>query len=583
MNWPIRAVQISAFAVIGSFSVVIGILSAIIDNCSEKVREMTKPPTDQFSLSFASGTEDPYIFFREATIRICGSLDIETAMSSCVEYLGQIMPATQMYIEYYEQSHQMVRTIAMATAEQGKRLNLTTRIGDILHEDVHKLLEESQKADYLIVNRPMEDPITLHMLESLNLPKDVSILCTTLAIEEQVLGSLVLLADGTDQYLEAHGQLFGLLKEPFAIAMVNARRHRMLEDYKERLIDENKYLSEELHRHASDEIIGADFGLKEVMGVVRQVAPLNSPVLLLGETGVGKDILANAIHAISSRRDGPLITVNSGAIPGSLIDSELFGHEKGAFTGAGEMKRGRFERAHTGTIFLDEIGELPPEAQVRMLRVLQNKEIERVGGTSTIKVDARIIAATNQNLEEMVRSGRFREDLWFRLNVVPIHIPPLRARKDDIPALLYHFMECKSRELKLVTTPSLAPGAIDQLQAYDWPGNVRELENVVERALILHKQGPLSFELLRPALWTMPSNTESGHLSSETQEPPTLDEVVASHIRSVLQITKGKVHGPEGAATLLDMKPSTLRYRMNKLGIPYGRKKQSEVDTTDPV
>ncbi|MCP4199680.1 MAG: AAA domain-containing protein [Proteobacteria bacterium] len=515
---------------------------------------------------------NPYIFFREATIRICGSLDIEAAMSACVQYLGQFMPATRMFIEHYEPGPGIVRTIAMATADHGEKLNLTTQIEQSFHREVQTLLKSTKRSGYSIVNRPEEKPITRHMLESLNITREVSILFTTLAIEDQRLGTVVLMADGKDRYTEEHGKLFGLLKEPFAIAMANARRHRMLETYKEQLVDDNRYLHEELQRQASDEIIGADFGLKEVMGIVRQVAPLDSPVLLLGETGVGKDVLANAIHAISPRRERPFITVNSGAIPANLIDSELFGHEKGAFTGAGQQKRGRFERAHTGTIFLDEIGELPPEAQVRLLRVLQNKEIERVGGTRSIKVDVRIIAATNKNLEDMVVQGRFREDLWFRLNVVPIGIPPLRARKGDIPALLHHFIERKSRELKHPTAPDLAAGALDQLQAYDWPGNVRELENIVERALILQKPGPLSFELLGPVFGTTPKYRTNDR-STPHQKPPTLDQVVASHIRDVLQITEGKVHGSGGAAALLGMKPSTLRYRMNKLGIPYGRKK----------
>jgi transcriptional regulator with GAF, ATPase, and Fis domain len=189
-----------------------------------------------------------------------------------------------------------------------------------------------------------------------------------------------------------------------------------------------------------------------------------------------------------------------------------------------------------------------------------------------MKVDVRIIAATNKNLEDMVAQGRFREDLWFRLNVVPIVIPPLRARKGDIPALLHHFIERKSRELKLPAAPDLSPGAIDQLLAYDWPGNVRELENIVERALILQNPGPLSFELLGPVFGKTPTPT-TNRISNQQQKPPTLDQVVASHIRDVLQLTNGKVHGSDGAAALLDMKPSTLRYRMNKLGIPYGRKK----------
>ena len=222
--------------------------------------------------------------------------------------------------------------------------------------------------------------------------------------------------------------------------------------------------------------------------MVRLVASLNSPVLLLGETGVGKEVIANAIHYSSPRKDGPFIKVNCGAIPDTLIDSELFGHEEGAFTGATTKKRGRFERAHKGTILLDEIGELPPPAQIRLLRVIQNKEVERVGGTKPIPVDIRVIAATHRNLKEMVSKNEFREDLWFRLNVFPITIPPLRERKEDIHALVQHFAERKSKELKFHTVPTLATGAIDRLKSYHWPGNVRELENVVERALIQKSQ-----------------------------------------------------------------------------------------------
>jgi len=305
------------------------------------------------------------------------------------------------------------------------------------------------------------------------------------------------------------------------------------------------------------------------MEMVRQVAPLNSPVLLLGETGVGKDVIANAIHYSSPRKDSPFVKVNCGAIPETLLDSELFGHEKGAFTGALFLRRGRFERADRGTLFLDEIGELPAQAQVRMLRVLQYKEMERVGGTSPISLDIRLIAATNRNLEEMVKAKEFREDLWFRLNVFPIRIPPLRERKEDIPALVRYFLDRKSRELKLPASPLLGRGAIDHLMAYSWTGNVRELENLLERALILSRGEPLTFddlggEKLKGGSFTaVPSPDESLKL----------DEVMSRHIQRVLEMTKGKVHGKGGAAELLGINPSTLRNRMNQLRIPYGRRK----------
>jgi transcriptional regulator with GAF, ATPase, and Fis domain len=304
------------------------------------------------------------------------------------------------------------------------------------------------------------------------------------------------------------------------------------------------------------------------MHKVQQVAALNSPVLLLGETGVGKDVIANTIHYSSSRSSGPFVSVNCGAIPDSLIDSELFGHEKGAFTGALAQKRGRFERADKGTIFLDEIGELPPQAQVRLLKVLQSKEIERVGGVKIIPLDIRIIAATNRNLEEMIKLHQFREDLWFRLNVFPIWIPPLRERKVDIPSMVQHFVSLKAKELNLATIPTLSPGAIDPLMEYHWPGNVRELENVIERTMILSPTGPLNFEHLN-----LGQPQKAMELQEQIEETDNLDDIVSRHIRRVLSRTKGKVNGPDGAAALLGINPSTLRNRMKKLGIDYGRKK----------
>jgi transcriptional regulator with GAF, ATPase, and Fis domain len=262
--------------------------------------------------------------------------------------------------------------------------------------------------------------------------------------------------------------------------------------------------------------------------------------------------------------------VNCGAIPETLLDSELFGHEKGAFTGAIGQKRGRFERANKGTIFLDEVGELPAQAQVRLLRVLQTKEIERVGGTTSIPVDIRIISATNKNLQEMVASGRFREDLWFRLNVFPIMIPPLRQRRGDIPSLVHHFIDRKSKELKFTGRPVLATGAIDRLMAYDWPGNVRELENLIERALIQSRGDMLSFETLSAP--QVPVGREVTRDAGRNRTVLPLDEINAQHIKQALEMAGGKINGPGGAAQILGLNPNTLRSRMNKLGIPFGRR-----------
>jgi transcriptional regulator with GAF, ATPase, and Fis domain len=501
-------------------------------------------------------------FFRRATIRICSSLDIEIAMWRCMQFLKDLIPSDEMYLHLYESGLGAMRTIAGATVSGGRKMDRITP----LPKEARAGLEKDLRSMY-VINQPESELGFQFMLQYYGRP-DTSALIRLLEVEGKKLGALVLLAEGRGRFSEEHARLFSLLNEPFAIALSNTLKHQEILRLKDLLADDNRYLHRELLRLSGDEIVGADFGLKGAMAMVQQVASLGSPVLLLGETGVGKDVIANAIHYSSPRKDGPFIKVNCGAIPETLLDSELFGHEKGAFTGALSQRRGRFERADHGTIFLDEIGELSSQAQVRMLRVLQYKELERVGGTNPISVDIRLIAATNRNLEEMVKVKEFREDLWFRLNVFPIRVPPLRERKEDIPALVHHFVERKSRELRLPASPPLATGVIDRLMAYRWPGNVRELENVIERALILSKGTPLTFDDLIGG-----KKDESAFIRGGSQDTPLkLDEAMSQHIRRVLEMTKGKVHGKGGAAEVLGINPSTLRNRMNQLGIPYGRK-----------
>jgi len=292
------------------------------------------------------------------------------------------------------------------------------------------------------------------------------------------------------------------------------------------------------------------------------VAPTDSPVLLLGETGTGKEVVAGEIHKLSLRSLGPMVSLNCGAIPETLIDSELFGHEKGAFTGAIETKPGRFERAHDGTLFLDEVGELPIAAQVKLLRVIQTGEFERVGGSKTLTADDRIIAATHRNLADMAARRAFRSDLWYRLNVFPIRIPNLKDRKQDIPAMVEHFITTKCREMNLPIRPELAPDALARLSAYTWPGNVRELQNIIERALIISKGRPLTFVDLGCDVPRPLSNTFS------PSEPfTTLNNAMAAHIQHVVDHTRGIISGPNGAAKILGLPPNTLRSRMEKLGI----------------
>lgn len=504
-------------------------------------------------------------FFREITLRICGNLKIEEAMKSSLQFMQQVIPLQRMFLQRYDSGFGSMRTIATSTSEECFELDLLTPLSDEAKASASmKNLNPSQ--GIYIFDDPEKYAISREML-AFHKVYCTSLLVMLLEMEDEIFGSLVLGTDGDEKYTKAHADLVLQLKMPFVIALSNNLKHRELIKLKDLLTDDNRYLHGELRRLSGDEIVGANFGLRKVMEKVQQVSSLNSPVLLLGETGVGKDVIANTIHYSSSRSKGPFVGVNCGAIPETLIDSELFGHEKGAFTGALSLKRGRFERANEGTIFLDEIGELPLQAQVRLLKVLQNREIERVGGVKTLSLDIRIIAATNRNLEEMVRLNEFREDLWFRLNVFPIWIPPLRDRREDIPALLQHFINQKARELNLQEIPTLSPGAIDTLLNYHWPGNVRELENIVERALILNPAGPLVFETL------LSGQTQSNRKKNfEDLETEKLDEVIARHIRRILSATQGKVHGPDGAASILGVNPSTLRNRMKKLGIDYGRK-----------
>ncbi|HVN96417.1 MAG TPA: sigma 54-interacting transcriptional regulator [Syntrophorhabdaceae bacterium] len=511
--------------------------------------------------------------FQEVTLRICGSLDLETGMRSCIAFLRQVMPAKWLSVHLWQPDLGAAKTVFVADEEGGETV-------DVLHPLSIEVREKFQKFTFgervlvdraglepvavHIVNRPSAEPATWSVAQYF-VPAESSLMLMFLRSGGRPLGSMVVSVEGCDRYTEEHARLLGNLHEPFAIAVSNALEHQEVLRLKDIIADDNRYLHRELFRLSGDEIVGLEFGLRDVAELVGHVAPLDSPVLVRGETGVGKDVIANALHYSSSRKDGPFIKVNCGAIPESLIDSELFGHEKGSFTGAIAQKRGCFERAHHGTIFLDEIGELPPAAQVRLLRVLQYKEIQRVGGTASIPVDIRIITATHRPLEEMVKTGNFREDLWFRLNVFPIVIPPLRDRKVDIPALTRHFLRRRSKDLKLPAAPVLAPGAIDQLMAYDWPGNVRELENVLERALILSKGESLVFDriLSPPPKYSARQDGEKGLRS--------LDDVISSHIMHVLEEVGGKVHGPGGAAEVLGINASTLRSKMNKLGIQYGR------------
>jgi PAS domain S-box-containing protein len=355
----------------------------------------------------------------------------------------------------------------------------------------------------------------------------------------------------------------------------------LMEQEQARLTAQNIYLQEEIKSvHNFEEIVGESPTLVDVLEKVSRVARTDTTVLITGETGTGKELIARAIHSASQRRDKPLIKVNCAALPAGLVESELFGHEKGAFSGAISRRVGRFELAHGGTIFLDEVGEVPLDVQVKLLRVLQEREFERVGGTHPIKVEVRVIAATNRDLAKSIREGRFREDLYYRLNVFPIALPPLRDRAGDVPLLVRHLVARFAARVG-VRIESVGKATMERLSRYSWPGNIRELENVLERALILSNGPTLEIdpEVLASATSTRAANADASTLSSSESQGPavtgagatppleSLESTTRNHILAALGRSGWVIDGPRGAAKILGLHPNTLRSRMKKLDI----------------
>lgn len=404
---------------------------------------------------------------------------------------------------------------------------------------------------------------------------DGEVLAGPLVYDGHPIGALVFVARHPLLFDEEHVALVFALLEPFSIALVNDSRLHELARLREALEADKRALLSRLDRQEVVEVIvGAESGLRSILERVEQVAPTDTPVLIFGETGSGKEVVARAIHARSSRATGPIVRVNCGALPPGLVDSELFGHERGSFTGAIASRKGWFERADGGTLFLDEVAELPLDAQVRLLRILQDGTFERVGGHRQLTVDVRIVAATHRNLQEMVARGNFREDLWYRISVFPIHLPPLRERPEDIPLLAAHF--AWRAGMRLGGAPlSLSSTDIDLLVAYPWPGNVRELATVIERAAILGNGRSL---LVGAALGvTSPTEPYTGRTEGIVTSRPSddsflqLDQAMARHIEISLTRSGGRIEGPLGAAAMLGINPHTLRARMRRLGVDWAR------------
>ncbi|KMY69035.1 hypothetical protein AAU61_05725 [Desulfocarbo indianensis] len=507
----------------------------------------------------------PHEFFYEATCRLLGDVRIEKAWQKCLVYINQFIPADFLSLHLFDPGLGVVETVVDATAEKSEPVSqktiLTPEARQAFQEAISKL---GNKPKYTLMNKLSDFEFSRQLGLDLGTPDDPC-LGMDLMDEGKYLGIAAVTNTRGIEYAGEHGRLMLMLHPPLAATAAKFHRFRELERVKDLVSEKADFLRQELLKVVEDEIVGASFGLKSVMEMVEQAAPSDAPVLLLGETGVGKEVVAGAVHRGSARASGPFIKVNCGAIPASLLEAELFGHEKGAFTGAFKTRPGYFERADGGTIFLDEIAELSPEAQVRLLRVLQDKQVERVGGGQTLSLDIRVVAATHRDLPAMAEEGLFRKDLLFRLNVLPINIPPLRERKEDIPALAYHFLAKKAREMARPDLPRIADGAVDRLMSYAWPGNVRELENVIERQIIISRGEPITFSDLSAA--PAPSLPYPGGPAAELA----LDKVIRQHIARVLKLAGGRVDGKGGAAELLEINPRTLQSRMKRMGIPFGR------------
>ena len=536
-------------------------------------------------------------FLTEAMMHMGKSLDIQESLVRTFDFLGQHFPVEAISLQQYSPSMQSFKLLFLVRKGRFDFVEMTVPLPD--HGACEVLLHDMGVDP--VRNYPSSQNTSVGQLHSEALSsyvehKDRAYLLAILQSGEETLGQLCLMGTHVDCFNEEHERKLGILVTPFAMAMSNLLKHKRTMEFQKRLQEENAHLLEGLQLIRDKRVIGTEGGLKRTMDTVYQLEGREIPALILGETGTGKELIAEVIQSISPRKDAPFIKVNCGAIPESLLDSELFGHEKGAFTGATASKPGRFEQANGGTLFLDEVGELSLQAQVRLLRVLQNSVIERVGGTQSITVDVRVIAATHRDLESMKGEGTFREDLYYRLNVYPIHVPPLRMRTKDIPELIHLFLKKACSELDIKPLPSLHSETVRKLLEYSWPGNVRELENLIRRGVTLYREGPLMLDELLPRKAGKSHEATDGrdnldkridarvklalekHFANRDQLAPSPDAKSASPLKTLqtatveaitnaLEAAGGRVKGPGGAAEILDINPSTLRGKMRKYGI----------------
>jgi formate hydrogenlyase transcriptional activator len=489
----------------------------------------------------------------EVNNALVSTLDLHQLLSAISSCLRRVMNHDYASLGLYEPAAQQVRLQAL-DFPQSKGL---------LHEEMVFPIEGTPSGEVILTHKPVlisgsnldgyETSVSsLFIAEGLR-----SGCIVPLITANRTLGTLSLSSLRPGAFTQEDVDLLMRVANQVAIAIENALAYREIAELKNKLADEKLYLEEEIRtEYTFEEIVGESLALKRVLSQVETVAPTDSSVLVLGETGTGKEVIARAIHNLSPRGERTFVKVNCAAIPTGLLESELFGHEKGAFTGAIAQKVGRFELAHRGTLFLDEVGDIPLELQPKLLRVLQEKEFERLGGTRTLRVDVRVVAATNRDLAQMVEDRTFRSDLYYRLNVFPVVVPPLRERAEDIPLLVRYFAQKHARRMDrhIETIPA---DEMEALTRYYWPGNVRELENLIERAVILSRGPALHVPL--------PEDRLSGDASAASAV--TLEAAEREHILRALRHSNWIIAGPGGAAARLGLKRTTLQSRMSKLGI----------------
>ena len=498
-------------------------------------------------------SEERHRVLLEINNAIIANLDRESLFEAIVQALRRVLPFDRASLALHDPERDVVRVSALAGRSLAKRF---IPVGaEFPRQGSHLQAVLDQKKP--LIERDLEKKHRVGLEDRLLEEGIRSYVAVPLMVRRQAIGTLNVGSQAPGQYSEDDADFLEEVARQVALAIENMLSYEEIAQLKAQLERENIYLQEEIKtEHRFEEIVGQVPAIRKVLKAIETVAPTEATVLITGETGTGKELVARAVHDLSPRKKKTLVKVNCAALPAGLIESELFGHEKGAFTGASSRKIGRFEVADAGTIFLDEIGDLPLELQAKLLRVLQDGEFERVGGSQTSKVDVRVIAATNRDLEKEMREERFRSDLYYRLNVFPVRVPSLHERKDDIPLLVRRFAMKYGTKLgkRLETIPQQA---MDRLQAYNWPGNIRELENVIERAAILSQGSELEL-----GEWLPKPGAGAGQSGIAT-----LEELEREHIGEVLELTGWKVRGEQGAAKLLDMKPTTLESRMKKLGI----------------